>query len=87
MPIVLNFEAFENWSVSDFLHGLSLDLNNKVIDLLEERTHPKLEDIQAVFKNNQPTSFLTLREWFVDLHRWLSEQKLVFIIDEFDATP
>ncbi len=87
LPIVLNFEAFENWSVSDFLHGLSLDLNNKVIDLLEERTHPKLEDIQAVFKNNQPTSFLTLREWFVDLHRWLSEQKLVFIIDEFDATP
>jgi energy-coupling factor transporter ATP-binding protein EcfA2 len=89
LPVTLSFEAFESWSVSDFLHGFSLDLSRNLLDFLKESSHPnfKLAEEQKRLMNKLPTSFFALREWFVSLHQWLPELKFVLIIDEFDATP
>ncbi len=87
LPVTLSFEAFEGWSLSDFLHGFSLDLSRKVLDFLKESSQTQLAEEQRRLMNNLPTSFFVLREWFVSLHQWLPELKFVLIIDEFDATP
>ena len=88
LPIMLSFEAFESWSISDFLHGFSLDLSRKILNWLKANSHPNhTDDFQKFLENNRPTSFLTLREWFTHLHQRLPDQQLILIIDEFDVTP
>ncbi len=87
LPLVLSFEAFEAWPLSDFLQGFALDLGRALQTALQERNEPAVDTIRQIFTATLPTSFFALRELFVQLHEALPNQQLVLIIDEFDSTP
>ncbi len=87
LALQLNFEAFESWAVEDFLHALGEDIGSRMVELLQRRHAPELEQITDFFQNNLLNDFARLRQWLLQLHRLLPAHKIVWIIDEFDATP
>lgn len=87
LPIVLNFEAFEGWTVEQFLQGFMLDLQRGLKDLFIQRASGYPDNVKQIFARSDSTNFFELRELFVELHAALGGDRLVLIIDEFDGTP
>jgi hypothetical protein len=87
LPIPLSFEAFEGWPLADFLHGFSLDLGRRLVELLQTRAPSEVVEVQKLLMSDPPDSFFALRERFVALHQLLPDQRMVLMIDEFDGTP
>lgn len=81
IAISLSFEAFEGWSVADFLNGFSLDLKREI------ESQGSMGANLGQFEINQPHSFFALRELFLDLYDFLAPQRIVLMVDEFDSTP
>jgi energy-coupling factor transporter ATP-binding protein EcfA2 len=87
LPIVLNFEAFEGWTVEEFLQGLTLDLQRGLEDFLAQRTSGYSAAVKQIFDRGAPVNFFELRELLLQLHEAIADYRIVLIIDEFDGTP
>ncbi len=77
----LSFEAFEGWTVADFLHGFSLDLKREI------ESQGTLIANRDPFEINPAHSFFAMRELFFDLHHLLAPLRIALLVDEFDSTP
>lgn len=86
-PIHLNFEVYEDCTPSEFYGGLAEDIHEKIVDVFQERGEALPEAFTQFLENAQFTNHLSLRRFFRQLAGFLKNQRVVLIIDEFDAIP
>ena len=91
-PIQLNFEEYEGYTPTDFYRCLSEDIYEEVETVFQRRGQVPSEVLTQFLKKPQITDHRAMRRFFAQLSRLLNghfgvTQKVVLIIDEFDAIP
>ena len=86
-PIQLNFEVYEDCTPSEFYGGLTGDMREKITDVFQERGEALPEALTDLLETTHFTNQLSLRQFLKALGRVLEDQRVVLIIDEFDAIP
>ena len=86
-PIQLNFEVYEDCTLSEFYGGLTGDIREKITDVFQERGEALPEALTDLLKTTHLTNQLSLRQFLKALGKVLEDQRVVLIIDEFDAIP
>ncbi|MYK20354.1 hypothetical protein F4055_19660 [Candidatus Poribacteria bacterium] len=91
-PIQLNFEEYEELTPVDFYGALSEDICDEVEVIFQRRRSVPSEALTQFLQGTQITDHVAMRRFFTQLARLLEEhfgirQKVVLIIDEFDAIP
>ena len=91
-PIQLNFEEYENYTSTDFYGALSEDICDEIEVIFQRRGSVPSEALTQFLGETQITDHVAMRRFFTQLARLLGEhfgivQKVVLIIDEFDAIP
>ncbi|MEM7537572.1 MAG: AAA-like domain-containing protein, partial [Chloroflexota bacterium] len=87
IPITLSFEAYETWSVSEFMEAFAELIEYHLTQALEKDKHPKRHEIEKLCEDHVPDSYPKFSRFFRRLHRIAPELKIILVIDEFDATP
>ncbi|MBV7336516.1 AAA-like domain-containing protein [Chloroflexi bacterium TSY] len=87
IPILLNFEQFEEWSAVDFLDELSELICYQIREALSGLSHPTSANLSSLLEKNSPNNYRAFAHFFRALYRLAPEYKVVLIVDEFDATP
>ena len=85
--IHLNFEVYEDCTSAEFYGGLAEDIPEKIVAVFQERGEGLPEAFTQFLENAQFTNHLSLRRFFRQLGGFLENQRVVVIIDEFDAIP
>ena len=91
-PIQLNFEEHEDDIPADFYRGLSEDIREEIDTVFQRRGHKPSEALIEFLEAPEITDHRAMRRFFAQLARLLDshygiQQKVVLIIDEFDAIP
>lgn len=91
-PIQLNFEEYENCTPTDFYGYLSGDICEEVETVFQRRGQVPSEALTQFLEKSQIVDHITMRRFFAQLAHLLNghfgvTQKVVLIIDEFDAIP
>ena len=90
-PIQLNFEAYVDLTSAAFYGYLFKDIYQEIEHVFEKRDATPSETLNQFFDDTQVTDHLSMRNFFQQLPRFLTHpdngQKVVLIIDEFDAIP
>ena len=90
-PIQLNFEAYIDLTSAAFYGYLFKDIHREIEHVLEKRNATPSETLNQFLDDTQVTDHLSMRNFFQQLPRFLTHpdngQKVVLIIDEFDAIP
>lgn len=90
-PIQLNFEAYVDLTPAAFYGYLIKDIYREIERVLEKREATPSETLNQFFDDTEVTDHLSMRNFFQQLPRFLihpdNGQKVVLIIDEFDAIP
>ncbi len=90
-PIQLNFELYVDCSVSDFYISFSKRFREEIEGVFKKRGATPSEALCQFLDNTEITNQVTMMEFFKQLVHLLSDhsnsQKIVLIIDEFDAIP
>ncbi len=85
-PIQLNFEVYVDCSASEFYIFFYKRLREKIEDVFKRRGATPSEALCQFLDNIEITDQVTMMEFFKQLVHFLP-QKVVLIIDEFDAIP
>ena len=86
-PIQLNFEVYEDCTSSEFYESLTNDIHEKIIDVFQEREQALPKALTDLLETTHLTNQLSLRQFLKTLGKVLEDQRVVLIIDEFDAIP
>ena len=90
-PIQLNFEAYVDLPAVAFYGYLIKDIHREIERVFEKRDATPSEALNQFFDDTEVTDHLSMRIFFEQLPRFLTDpdngQKVVLIIDEFDAIP
>ena len=90
-PIQLNFEAYVDLTPAAFYGYLFKDIHREIEHVFEKRDATPSETLNQFLDDTQVTDHLSMRNFFQQLPRFLTHpdngQKVVLIIDEFDAIP
>ena len=90
-PIQLNFELYVDCSASDFYISFYKRFREEIEDVFERRGATPSEALCQFLDNTEVTNQVTMMEFFKQLVHFLphysNSQKVVVIIDEFDAIP
>lgn len=90
-PIQLNFELYVDCSVSDFYISIYRRLREEINGIFEKRGTTPSRALNQFLDNTEVTNQVTMMEFFKQLAHLLphhsNSQKVVLIIDEFDAIP
>ncbi|RKU38113.1 hypothetical protein C6496_07615, partial [Candidatus Poribacteria bacterium] len=90
-PIQLNFELYVDYPDSDFYRAFYRQLREKIKHVFEKRGTIPSKTLNQFLDNTEVTDRVSMVEFFTQLVSFLSEQKsfqkVVLIIDEFDAIP
>ena len=90
-PIQLNFEAYVDLTPDAFYGYLFKDIRRGIEHAFEKRGTVPSDILNEFLDNTEVTDHLSMRNLFQQLPRSLThsdnEQKVVLIIDEFDAIP
>ena len=86
-PISLNFETYEDCSVSDFYENLTEDIHEAVGNLFQMSGEGPPTALMQFLENTQITSHLSMRRFFRQFAVLLENKRIVLIIDEFDGIP
>ncbi|MEZ4657030.1 MAG: AAA-like domain-containing protein [Caldilineaceae bacterium] len=87
LPVLLDFEGFEDLPVVDFLQAFHWDFGQRLLPMVQEKSPPKHDALEKLVDGESPTSFFRLRRFFEACHRLLPDHQIVIIIDEFDSIP
>ncbi len=87
IPIQLNFESYVDISESSFYKYFNDDLLTKIKIVLENRGNELSKELTNFLNTSKFTDHTTMGKFFERLGHLLSNQRLVIIIDEFDAIP
>ena len=90
-PIQLNFETYVDLTPAAFYGYLHTDVCRAIESVFQKRGSALSEDLTQFLTNVEITDHVSMRNFFQQLPRSLTppddEQKVVLIIDEFDAIP
>ena len=90
-PIQLNFEAYVDLTPVAFYDYLIKDIHREIEYVFEKRDATPSEILNQFLDNIEVTDHLLMRNFFQQLPRFLTHpdngQRVVLIIDEFDAIP
>lgn len=90
-PISLNFEVYEDSTLSSFYEWLYQDIRKEIEKWLKKRGELPSETLRHFVESSKITDHLTLQEFFNAFHEILSAeydgQQVILIIDEFDGIP
>ncbi|MFN8446387.1 MAG: AAA-like domain-containing protein [Caldilineaceae bacterium] len=87
LPIVLNFELYEEVSVDFFIEDIGNLIKGDILAWAENNAQSTLTQLREMFTQSETTDIQWLRSFFTLLHKLLPTLKIVLIVDEFDATP
>ena len=90
-PIQLSFDIYKNFSVPDFYDLLYKRIRKQIENVFQKRGHGLSEALTQFLDNTQFNHHGSMLEFFEDFASLLTveygEQRVVFIIDEFDGIP
>ena len=86
-PIQLNFDVYKNTAVADFYANLYQDICEEIESLFQRRGGSPSEALIQFLADTKLTDPHAMRRFFRNLARFLTPQKFVLIIDEFDGIP
>ena len=86
-PIQLDFEEYEDYTPTDFYTRVYQDIRQEIEDVLERREEVPAETFTQFLDNVEINDHVSMRRFFEKLTSFLKNQKIVLIIDEFDAIP
>ena len=86
-PIELNFEVYEDYTASDFYTSLYKRIYEEIQRVFQKRGIVPSEALSQFLENTKLTDHVAMLEFFQQFGAFLGDEKLVFIIDEFDGIP
>ena len=86
-PIPLNFEEYEGCTPSVFYTSLYEDIREEIENIFERRGEVLSEILMEFLENAEITDHLSMRRFFRKFSRFLDDQRVILIIDEFDGIP
>jgi len=86
-PISLNFDIYKNLSVSEFYDCLYEEIREKIEGVFQSCGTSPSETLIDFLENTHLTNHISLRRFFRQLARLVTNQHFVVIIDEFDGIP
>ena len=90
-PIQLSFDIYKNFSVPDFYELLYKRIRRHIQNVFQKRGHVLSEALTQLLDTTQFSHHVSMLEFFEDFASLMEveygEQKIVFIIDEFDGIP
>ena len=86
-PISLNFETYEDCSLSDFYENLTENIREAVENIFQMNGEAPPTALTQFLENTQITSHLSMRRFFRQFAGLLENKRIVLIIDEFDGIP
>ena len=86
-PIQLNFEEYENYTPTNFYAYFYPDVRKEIEAVFHRRGEVPAETLIQFLDNAKIIDHVSMRMFFEELASFLKNQKIVLIIDEFDAIP
>ena len=86
-PIQLNFDIYKNLDLSRFYGHLYQQIHEKIEAVFEKRSSPLSEALRQFLENTHLTDHLSMLSFFKRFARFLGNQRVVLVIDEFDGIP
>ncbi len=86
-PIQLNFEAYEDSDAAEFYAGLPEDIHVAIETVFQQRCRRISAPFAQFLEDTRFTNHLSMRRFFRQLSTFLNNQRVVLIMDEFDAIP
>ena len=86
-PIQLNFEEYENSVPADFYRCFYNDIREEIEEVLQRQEEGPPEVLLHFLDNVEINDHISMRRFFSKLASFLKNQKVVLLIDEFDAIP
>ena len=86
-PMQLNFEIYEGYSLSAFYSDLAKRIRKQIESVFQKRRRILSEALRQFLDGAELTDHVSLMDFFENLSNFLENQKVVLIIDEFDAIP
>ncbi|MDE0015679.1 MAG: AAA-like domain-containing protein [Candidatus Poribacteria bacterium] len=86
-PIQLNFETYADLTPSAFYGYLRQDLRQKIEETFQSRGTAPTVALSQFLDSTEMTDSVSMRRFFEQLGRFLADQKVCLIIDEFDGVP
>ena len=86
-PIQLNFEEYEDYAPPDFYTYFYRDVRKEIEGIFQKRRKVPSETLIQFLDNVKIIDHVSMRMFFEELAGFLKNQKVVLLIDEFDAIP
>ena len=86
-PIEVNFEVYEDYTASNFYASLYKRVYEEIKCVFQKRGIAPSEALSQFLEDTKLTDHVALLEFFQEFANFLENEKLVFIIDEFDGIP
>ena len=86
-PIQLNFEEYEDYAPTDFYTYFYRDVRKEIEGIFQKRGEVPSETLIQFLDNVKIIDHVSMRMFFEELANFLKNQKVVVVIDEFDAIP
>ena len=86
-PIPLNFEVYEDCEPPVFYTGLYEDLLEAIENVFTRRGEVFSEALTEFLENAEITDHLSMGRFFRNFSKFLGDQRVILIIDEFDGIP
>ena len=86
-PIQLNFEEYEDCAPADFYAYFYMDVRKEIEKIFQKREEVPSETLLQFLDNIEIHDHVSMRMFFEELASFLKNQKVVLLIDEFDAIP
>lgn len=86
-PIQLNFEEYHDYTPSEFYSNLYEDIHEAIENIFQKRGETPPAALTQFLENTQLTDHVSVRRFFTRFARFLKNQRVIFIIDEFDGIP
>ena len=86
-PISLNFEEYEDCTLSVFYNGLYEDIREAIENVFLHRGEAFPKTLTEFLDSTEITDHLSMRRFFTNFSNFLDDQHVILIIDEFDGIP
>ena len=86
-PIQLDFQVVRNTSPDTFYERFSRMMFKEIGNVFHKRGNTPPEAFSQFLENTRLTDDFSMIEFFEDIGRFLNNQRIVLIIDEFDGIP
>ena len=86
-PIPLNFEVYEDYTPSVFYNDLYEKIREEIEKVFVRRGEVLSEALTEFLENAEISDHLSMGRFFRNFSKFLGDQRVILIIDEFDGIP